>query len=151
MIRIRPYRKSDHQDFKDISYEWLRAYVSVEPIDEEILANPDAFILRDGGRIWMALEDDKAIGTISIINHQNGVYEIAKLGVLSHYRKRGVGSLLMETAIHYSKEHNIKQLILYTASELKAARKLYEKFGFKNDASNDNKYQDADLKLYLNL
>lgn len=151
MIQVRFYRPSDHDDFKKISYEWLEAYVSVEPIDKEILENPDQHILKDGGQIWMAIEGKKAIGTISLIKHNNGIYEIAKLGVYSEYRKKGVGNLLMETVLQYSKEQGVKHLILYTASELIDARKLYEKFGFKIDSSNDNKYEDADLKLFLNL
>lgn len=42
-----------------------------------------------------------------------------------------MGGQLVQKAIDFCREKNYKTIILWTNSELKAARHLYEKFGFR--------------------
>ncbi|MBN2794528.1 MAG: GNAT family N-acetyltransferase [Clostridia bacterium] len=149
VFEILPYVPSDHEDFKAISYEWLLEYVSVEPIDQIILDAPYEKIILPGGQIWMAKIKEMNVGTISLMKVDEMTYEIGKLGVSKMYRHIGIGYALMEKALDYARAIGCKNVVLYTASHLVAARKLYEKFGFRYMNENENKYLDADLKMYL--
>ncbi len=46
-------------------------------------------------------------------------------------RGTGYGQKLVETAINFCKKNGFKSIILWTNSELKSARRIYERFGFE--------------------
>ncbi|KYG33579.1 GNAT family N-acetyltransferase [Alkalihalobacillus trypoxylicola] len=46
-------------------------------------------------------------------------------------RGKGIGNQLISKAITFATEKNISSIILWTNSELTAARKVYENFGFE--------------------
>jgi ribosomal protein S18 acetylase RimI-like enzyme len=52
---------------------------------------------------------------------------------LPDYRRKGVGSILLNTAQYYALHTRSKELILSTASDNIPAQKLYEEFGFVKD------------------
>lgn len=150
-MEILNYEDKYHKDFKDLSYEWLEKYVSVEPEDEKILNNPREIILDKGGYIYLAKYKDEIVGTISLIKIDATSFELAKLAITENYKSLGIGSHLMEKVITTAKESGAKKIILYTNHNLLAALRLYEKFGFKDVPLVDNKYIESDLKMELYL
>jgi hypothetical protein len=54
-IDIIPFNDTLSSYFKDLNVAWLQKYFYVEPIDEEILAQPRAYIIEKGGYIFFAV------------------------------------------------------------------------------------------------
>ena len=48
-VQIIPSESRYAADFKRLNVEWLEKYFTVEPIDEKVLSDPEAAILRPGG------------------------------------------------------------------------------------------------------
>ena len=64
-----------------------------------------------------------------------GVYgnegHISRVGVVPDHLRKGIGSELMERAMHHLKNAGCKEYFLYVEAENEAAIKLYEKYGFE--------------------
>lgn len=56
--------------------------------------------------------------------------QITNIAVKKAYRRRGVGTMLLEKIIDYANEHEIKKLELEVRAGNTPAIKLYEKYGF---------------------
>lgn len=134
-------------DFIGLSEEWLVRYVSIEPADIEILHHPHEMILEPGGMIFFALDGDAAVGCVAMIPDRDGGMELAKLAVTEEYKGRGIGNLLMAEALTYADGRKAEPVYLYTNRKLVPAIGLYEKFGFREIALENNKYLESDMKM----
>ena len=87
--------------------------------------------------------DDKTIGYLeySVIYDR---MEIDNIEVMDEYRKRGIGSKLMECLINLAKENNINNITLEVRVSNEIARNLYKKYGFKDVAIRKYYYGDED-------
>src|SRR5690606_752914 len=56
------------EDFARLNLEWLRRWFVVEPVDAEVLGDPERHILADGGQVLFALDagGTRAIGTVAL-------------------------------------------------------------------------------------
>ncbi|MBU9723038.1 MULTISPECIES: GNAT family N-acetyltransferase [Bacillaceae] len=75
--------------------------------------------------------DEKQSGSVSIKKVDDTNAQLGLFLVEPNVRGTGYGQKLVETAINFSKEIGYKNIILWTNSELKSARRIYERFGFK--------------------
>lgn len=119
-------------DFKKLNVEWLEEYFRVEPIDEQVLSDPERHVIAGGGEILFAIKDRIAIGTAALKPHDKGGLELTKMAVTRRYRGRGVGRQLVEAAITRFHELGGKTLYLESHSSLLPALKLYESVGFRH-------------------
>ncbi len=135
--------------FKQLNVEWLEKYFYVEAIDEEVLSNPEKYIIEPGGKIFIALSDGKPIGTAALIADGEDSYELSKMSVTQNIQGKGVGRLLVNKAISYFRESGRKRLFLESNSKLKPALKLYESVGFefKTKPDGESHYQRADVYM----
>ena len=77
---------------------------------------------------------------------------INNIGVLSAFRRKGVGEKLLAALCEYSKENGITTLTLEVRRSNAAAIALYEKFGFRMVAERKNYYKKpAEDALLYNL
>lgn len=60
---------------------------------------------------------------------ENGCY-VESIAVSKHFRRRGIGKLLMRKAEEFAKEKQKEYISLYVASDNDIARRLYRKTGF---------------------
>lgn len=150
-IDIVSYEDQYLEDFKNLSYEWLEKYVSVEPEDERILNNPREVILNRGGHIYFAQDGNKLVGTVALIRLDSKLFELAKLAVTEDYKGQGIGDLLMEVAIDKAGQLGAEKVLLFTARKLVAAIGLYVKHGFKEIPLEENKYIESDVLMELIL
>lgn len=84
-----------------------------------------------GGNFWVAIDQEKVVGTIALIRikHDNGV--LRKMFVKPAYRgKAQVGQKLLVTLENFARENGIKTLYLGTITTFTAALKFYQKHGF---------------------
>jgi ribosomal protein S18 acetylase RimI-like enzyme len=130
MITIVPYKEDYKEHIKSLNYEWLEKYFAVEPNDVIQLSNPQAEIIDKGGFIYFALDDDKVIGTASLLKVSDEEYELAKMAVTEKYKSAGIGKMLMEHCIEEAKKLNAKKLVLVSNTKLDAAIHIYRKYGF---------------------
>ena len=121
-------------DFARLNLEWLRRWFVVEPVDEEVLGDPETHILADGGRVLFALRDDgggeRAVGTVALRHDGGGVYELTKMAVEPGMRGSGLGRALLLAAIERYRALGGSQLYLESSSLLEPALALYASAGF---------------------
>ena len=130
-IRIVDYDPRWRADFARLNIEWLERWFVVEPVDREVLSDPEVHILDDGGRVLFAVDgDDHAIGTVALKHEGDGVYELTKMAVDPGLRGSGIGRKLMQRALEVFAEAGGRELFLESSRQLAPALKLYESVGF---------------------
>jgi len=88
------------------------------------------YMKTDGNHFWVAESDGKVIGMIGVQHHDEDVGEIRRLRVHPDYRRRGIGSTLIEQALRWCEEHNYLKITLDTFMDREPAMKLFQKFHF---------------------
>jgi putative acetyltransferase len=132
-IRIVDYAPRWREDFARLNIEWLERWFTVEPIDREVLGDPETHLLADGGHILFAVDgDDRAVGTVALKRESEGVYELTKMAVTPQLRGAGVGRLLMRSALDAFQARGGHELFLESGRKLGPALKLYESVGFRH-------------------
>jgi ribosomal protein S18 acetylase RimI-like enzyme len=82
-------------------------------------------------------------GTIAgfILTERNAeIAHIITLDVLESYRRKSIGSLLLEAAEREAISHGVTSMYLETATTNKAAIALWEKHGYRETATIENYY-----------
>lgn len=145
------YEEKYKKDLKELSYEWLEKYVSVEPEDIRILENPEEIIIKPGGEIIFARYQGEIVGTVSLIKVDEETFELAKLAVTEKAQGLKIGNQLMDKALEFAKSKGATKVILYTNRILTAAIVVYQKYGFVEIPMLENKYLESDLKMEKKL
>ncbi len=106
--------------------------VSITADDQPDLKNVKEFYQRGGGNFRIALDGEKVIGTIALININNNEVALRKMFVAADYRgkEKGVAQQLINSEIEWCKEKRISTVYLGTLDKMKAAHRFYEKNGF---------------------
>jgi GNAT superfamily N-acetyltransferase len=84
----------------------------------------------DRERIWIVEEDTTVAGSIAIVEASTEQAQLRWFLLHHDLRGKGIGRMLMEEAIGFSKANGYSMIFLWTTSVLVAAAKLYESFGF---------------------
>jgi len=150
-LKIFPYESKYHEDFVNISLEWLKKYNLYEESDIPILENPKDVILNNGGHIFLAAYKNKIVGTVTLKKVDEVTFELLKLGIINAYQGKGIGAELMSYSIQLSKNIGAEKIILETNTKLETAIALYKKFNFKEIALADMTYEMANFKMELSL
>jgi len=149
-VQIKAYEHKYHQQFKDISLDWLHAHDLYEKADDALLDHPQKY-LENGSFIFLAHYKDEIVGTVSLSPLEKNTFEIMKLGVIDGYKGLGIGRKLMQICIDVCIEKEVRLITLDTSSKLQNAIKLYEKLGFVHVEITDSYYESADVKMELKL
>jgi len=132
-VRIVDYAPRWREDFARLNIEWLERWFAVEPIDRQVLGDPETHILRPGGHVLFAIDEDEcAIGTVALKRESEGVYELTKMAVAPQARGAGVGRALMLGVLEAFRARNGRELFLESSSKLGPALALYESVGFRH-------------------
>ena len=138
-LRIVGYSPRWRDDFARLNLEWLRRWFVVEPIDEQVLHDPETHLLAGGGQVLFALLGDgdgqRAVGTVALRNDGDGVHELTKMAVQPDLRGAGIGRALLLAAIQAHVELGGRELYLESSSILAPALALYESAGFVHHAA----------------
>jgi len=97
------------------------------------LLNIQVEYIEKGGKFWIALEDDKVIGTIAFYPYSNKIGVLKKFFVNKKFRgyPNYLGQKLYTVFLEYVKTNNYRTIILDTPNNTKRAHKFYQKAGFK--------------------
>lgn len=149
-IRIVDYHPRWRADFARLNIEWLERWFAVEPIDREVLGDPETHLLAGGGRILFAVgADDRALGTVALLPHPDGSVELTKMAVAPELRGAGIGRQLMRGVIAAFQQMGGRELFLESSTKLAPALKLYESVGFRHHPAPrpGSHYQRADVYM----
>lgn len=81
-------------------------------------------------RIWIVEREGIVAGSISIVEASTEQAQLRWFLLHPDLRGQGIGRMLMDEAISFSKATGYSLIFLWTTSVLAAAAKLYESFGF---------------------
>ncbi|MDQ6815213.1 MAG: GNAT family N-acetyltransferase [Bacteroidota bacterium] len=151
MVQIIDFNKSLVKDFAALNKAWLQKYFVVEPIDEEIFASPEEYIIDRGGCIFFAKLGDKIAGTCALIKTGDGVFELSKMAVAEEFQGKKIGNKLVAFCLEKARDMKAAKLILYSNTQLKPAIHLYKKYGFKEVPLGAVEYKRADIKMEIDL
>jgi len=152
-VEIVEYRPACKRFFRDLNYEWLNKYFSVEAVDDEILKDPYAQIIKPGGFIFFARVGHDIVGTVALVRIDRHTLELAKMAVTERFQGRQIGRRLAEAAIAKAKEKKAKTVILHTSPKLVAAVGLYSRLGFASVPPDPAaaQYQRCTITMKLDL
>lgn len=147
---ILDYAPQYKQALEDISLPWLLEYDLLEPVDLEMLADPERF-LAGGGRVLLARCQGEIAGMVMLELQGEGQCEALKFGVKKEFRRRGIGHALMRAVIQAARELGQTTLVVTSNHKLKDALRLYEELGFQYTTYSDKWFQLSDIRMELAL
>lgn len=151
-IEFIEYKNEYKDSFRLLNEEWLNYFFSIEPIDMEILKNPEEKIINQWGYIFFAKYKSEIIGTCALLKHKNNTYELTKMAVTEKYKGLSIGENLAICAIEKARLLDLETIFLITHDKLMAAVNLYKKLGFKKVSKSKNiSYQRKGFEMVLNL
>lgn len=109
---------------------------------------------KDKGNYWIALFNEKLIGTIAVIDIGHHAFELRDVFLDKEFRGsiRGFARKLLDTVFEWSKKHEVEKIYLGTTHAFRAAHRFYEKHGFQEIARNQMpsycQPMDCDEKFY---
>jgi DNA-binding MarR family transcriptional regulator/N-acetylglutamate synthase-like GNAT family acetyltransferase len=149
-VEILDFEPHLREHFKDLNLEWVEKYFTVEPIDREVLWNPEA-IVEDGGVILFARVEGQIVGTCAL-QRQGDAWELTKMAVTEEFKGRKIGKRLMLATLERARAMGIDNIYLVTNSSLTPAVTLYRKVGFRvTGCEKHPKYERGDLTMELSL
>ena len=150
-MEIIEYRSEYKEHIKELNFEWLEKYFSVETSDIVQLSDPENEIINKGGFIYYASVDDKVVGTVTLMKVDNGIYELGKMAVTAKYQGKGIGNRLLAHCITKAKSIGAETIILYSNTKLVPAIELYKKYGFVATTMGITSYERSNIKMELKI
>ncbi len=122
------------REFCDNDYEGLMQVWEATGIGNKARGDNLSIInqtLHLGGKLWVALHEPTGniVGTSWLTNDGRRLH-LHHIGVLSEFRKQGLGTALTQEAINYAKDQQM-QIKLEVHETNKNAIAIYERLGFE--------------------
>lgn len=150
-VDIRLAKESDLQEYtKLLQHTYQTAYtnenIGITPqcFSEEIFNSPHTrtylasnLVNNDKQRCWLAFDNKKLVGSISIIEREND-YELRGFYVASEYQGKGIGKKLWQLVLGFVKNIDIT-CDIYTHN--KKSIEMYKKWGFEIDTARGEFYR----------
>lgn len=145
---------ADADAFRRLNETWISERYPLEEADRKVLNDPFTVIVDPGGDVLIVRDECRVVACVALVNGGGGVFELAKMTVVSDLRNRGIGRWLLEAAIVRARDLGARSLFLGTSVQLSAAVHLYEALGFQRvprEQVGPMPYERADLFMALAL
>lgn len=151
-ITIVEYKPEYHNRFREINVQWITRLYVMEEEDIKTVDDPESYVLKNGGKIYIALYNNYPVGTCAYLNLGNGVYEMIKMAVDESYRGLKIGKTIGEVSMQKIRELGAKKVILFSnRSGSATAIQLYHKLGFTEVPLGTSEFIRADIKMEVNF
>jgi putative acetyltransferase len=153
LVHIRLACDHDHPALRELFHEsLLEGLIGDNDTGADIDNLDEAYFADDGdSAFWVAQFEDRVIGMIGVQKVADNSAEVRRLRVRGTYRRRGVGTLLMERALSFCQHKGYLKVVLDVRIERGPAIALFQKFGFKHGRTRDiggRKLLDFYIDLY---
>ncbi|XOJ01639.1 GNAT family N-acetyltransferase [Paenibacillus polymyxa] len=133
-------------DDKEIMIEKQREFYTDNcGFDEEFSGYLRSTFEAEIEKIWIAEIDGEFAGCIGLVKKDDKTALLRWFIIDTSFRGKGVGTKLIQTLINYCQKTQYEKISLETVSQLKTARRLYSKFGFKLTEANEQFMWGQDL------
>jgi GNAT superfamily N-acetyltransferase len=106
--------------------------IEITAADQPDLDDVEGWYRADGGDFWVAVDEDRVVGTIAVLRFAPGMGAVRKMFVApSHRGESGLASALMAMMIEWSRLAGFDSLFLGTTSVMTRAHRFYERQGFE--------------------
>jgi GNAT superfamily N-acetyltransferase len=105
-VTVRPMSgTADQAAFDRLNRLWIEQYFTITPEDDRVLSHPHEAIVEPGGAVLVAVDHEGTVlGVVALLAAGTGVFELAKMTVSDAARGRGVGQLLIRSAVDRARE-----------------------------------------------
>lgn len=155
MVHLRQASKPEEIDtaralFRE--YEtWFGISLCFQNFDEEVSTLPGKYAPQEG-RLYIAFENDEALGCIALREIGDGVCEMKRLFLRESARGKGVGKMLIEKVLEDALEIGYRLMRLDTyPPKMGKAVDLYKAYGFYEIPSYYNNPHDDVLYMEKKL
>ncbi|MEN6577952.1 MAG: GNAT family N-acetyltransferase [Phycisphaerales bacterium] len=132
--RLRPATNADCEPVRNLVFTVLCEYgLKPDPgcTDADLNDIEQSYLARGGVFRILEEQDGAVIGSYGLYPMEPGTCELRKMYLHQGYRGRGLGRRLLEDALACARQAGFRRVTLETASVLKEAIRLYERYGFK--------------------
>jgi len=136
-MRLRPFRPDDLQTLYEIDQACFVPGISYS--HKELTA----FIGHRHSQTWVAEEADQIAGFLIAHRKPRKILHIVTIDVVKVWRRRGVGSLLMDAAEQWAGDQDLRMIGLEVAQDNRAAQKFYEARGYSKVDEIERYYADG--------
>ncbi len=135
-LNIKQATNADREQAAKLIYGVLREYgLQPDPGGTDLdLRDIEFHYTNNGGYFGILYSDEpeeKIVATVGIRRLDSETCELRKMYMLPHLRGRGLGRQLLDHALAKAGELGYRRVTLETASPLKEAIALYQKYGFR--------------------
>lgn len=138
MIIIREITPADNKAIASIVKEVMGGEFNADP-KTTVIGDPSLNTMHENYQIpkaayYVAEIDNKVVGGCGIKQldgSKENICELQRMFLLQEARGKNIGKELLEKCISKAKEFGYKLMYLESLSNMKDAKKLYDKFGFK--------------------
>jgi ribosomal-protein-alanine N-acetyltransferase len=134
---LRPYNPQDLQTLYEIDQACFLPGIAYE-FDEL-----RAFIEHRRSQTWVAEEAGEMVGFLIAHREPRRILHIVTIDVREAWRRRGVGSVLMDAAEAWAGEQSIRLIGLETAENNAVAQRFYAARGYQKVEEIDGYYADG--------
>ena len=126
-LRIVPFRPEHGQGFRELVSDTLAEFgFTAAPELDPDLDDPNAVY----EAVWVAVRAGTVVGSVALRRLGPAEVELKRMYLRPEVRGHGLGRRLLELALSWSREHGIRSIRLDTTEQMRAARHLYEAYGF---------------------
>ena len=151
MMKVHINNHKHLPEFIRLNELWISHFFELELTDKALAKYPEK-IIADGGYVISLTDSDQVVAVCALFHKGKDTYELARMTVHPDYRGQGLAHQLMDVCFQQLKKINAQKVYLISNTQLKAAIKLYKKYGFMTTHLGPHPdYQRADVVMERNL